>query len=171
MGPTWGPPGSCRPQVGPMLAPWVLLSRVCYCSMQQQTAFLSAPGGLLSHIFNHRIILDYAGVAVMCPSIPSIFDIWAPLLTHWGQDKMAAISQMTLSNAFSWMKIYAFWLRFHWSVFLRVKLTIFQLWFRYWLGADQATTHYLNQWWLDYRRIYTSLVLNDLSCVGHLSNM
>ena len=22
MGPTWGPPGSCRPQMGPMLAPW-----------------------------------------------------------------------------------------------------------------------------------------------------
>ena len=28
MGPTWGPPGSCRPQVGSMLAPWTLLSRV-----------------------------------------------------------------------------------------------------------------------------------------------
>ena len=26
MGPTWGPPGSCRPQMGPMLAPWSLLS-------------------------------------------------------------------------------------------------------------------------------------------------
>ena len=24
--PTWGPPGSCRPQVGPMLAPWTLLA-------------------------------------------------------------------------------------------------------------------------------------------------
>ena len=26
MGPTWGPPGSWRPQMGPMLAPWTLLS-------------------------------------------------------------------------------------------------------------------------------------------------
>ena len=26
MGPTWGPPGSCRPQIGPMLAPWTLIS-------------------------------------------------------------------------------------------------------------------------------------------------
>ena len=26
MGPTWGPPGSCRPQIGPMSAPWTLLS-------------------------------------------------------------------------------------------------------------------------------------------------
>ena len=25
MGPTWGPPGSCRPQMGPVLAPWTLL--------------------------------------------------------------------------------------------------------------------------------------------------
>ena len=26
MRPTWGPPGSCRPQMGPILAPWTLLS-------------------------------------------------------------------------------------------------------------------------------------------------
>ena len=26
MGSTWGPPGTCRPQMGPMLAPWTLLS-------------------------------------------------------------------------------------------------------------------------------------------------
>ena len=26
MGPTWGPAGSCRPQMGPTLAPWILLS-------------------------------------------------------------------------------------------------------------------------------------------------
>ena len=30
MGPPWGPPGSCRPQVGPMLAPWTLLSGIFY---------------------------------------------------------------------------------------------------------------------------------------------
>ena len=28
MGPTWGPPGSCRPRMGPMLAPWTLLSGI-----------------------------------------------------------------------------------------------------------------------------------------------
>ena len=26
MEPTWGPSGSCRPQMGPILAPWILLS-------------------------------------------------------------------------------------------------------------------------------------------------
>ena len=53
--------------------------------------------------------------------------IW---LTHWGRDKMDAVSQTIFSNAFSWMKIYAFRLKFHWGLFLRVKLTIFQHWFR-----------------------------------------
>ena len=50
-------------------------------------------------------------------------------LTHWGRDKMAAISQTTLSIAFSWMKILEFRLNFHWSLFLRVQLTIFHHWF------------------------------------------
>ena len=33
-------------------------------------------------------------------------------------------SQTTFSNVFSWMKMYEFWLKFHWSLFLRVQLTI-----------------------------------------------
>ena len=51
-------------------------------------------------------------------------------LTHWRRDKMAAVSQTTLSNAFSWMKMLEFRLRFYWSLFLRVPLTIIQHWFR-----------------------------------------
>ena len=31
VGPTWGPPGSCRPQMGPMLAPRTLLSKPLWC--------------------------------------------------------------------------------------------------------------------------------------------
>ena len=57
------------------------------------------------------------------------------ILTHWGLDKIAAILPTTFSNAFSWMKMHTF--RF--SLFLRFELTIFQHWFRQWLGADQAT--------------------------------
>ena len=33
MGPSWGPSGADRTQVGPMLAPWTLLSGVIYSSM------------------------------------------------------------------------------------------------------------------------------------------
>ena len=84
------------------------------------------------------------------------------MLTHWGRAKMADISQTTFSNVFSSMKMFEFRLKFHWSLLLSVQLTIFQHWFRKWLGADQATSHYLNQWWLDYRRIYASFGLNEL---------
>ena len=51
-------------------------------------------------------------------------------LTHWGRDKMVAVSQTTLLITFSWMKMLDFLLRFHWSLFLRVQLTIIQHWFR-----------------------------------------
>ena len=33
-------------------------------------------------------------------------------------DKMAAIPQTIFSGAFSWMKCFLFWLKFHWSLFL-----------------------------------------------------
>ena len=48
------------------------------------------------------------------------------MLTHWGRDEMDAISQTTHSNAFSWMKMFEFRLKFHWNLFLWVQLTIFQ---------------------------------------------
>ena len=43
---------------------------------------------------------------------------WSPfclglnVLTHWGRDKMTTIFRMTFSNAFSWMKMFKFWLNF-----------------------------------------------------------
>ena len=67
---------------------------------------------------------------------------------------MAVILQTAFLSAFSSMTMHEFWLKVHWSLFLTVQLTIFQHWFRWWLGAYQATSHYLNQWWLDYRQIY-----------------
>ena len=50
--------------------------------------------------------------------------------THWGRDKMAAIFHTTFSSAFSWMKIFQLRFKFHYSLFLRVHLTIRQHWFR-----------------------------------------
>ena len=48
---------------------------------------------------------------------------------------MAAIVQTTFSNAFSWMKMFQLRLQFHWSLFLRVQLTIFQHWL---FGSDNG---------------------------------
>ena len=74
-----------------------------------------------------------------------------------------------VDDIFKWVfliKMYEFRLGFHWSLFLRFELTIFQHWFRLWLGSSQATSHYLNQWWLVYWRIYASLSLNELTHWG-----
>ena len=59
-------------------------------------------------------------------------EVWGVFceLTHWGRDKMAVVLQTTLSFTSSWMKMLEFRWRFHWSLFLRVQLTIFQHWFR-----------------------------------------
>ena len=86
-------------------------------------------------------------------------------------DKMAAIF-LTFSTAFSCVKMREFRLRLYWNSFLRCEL--FQHWFRQWLGADQATSNYLNQWWLAYWRTYALLGLNQLiqfteiieTCIG-----
>ena len=51
-------------------------------------------------------------------------------LTHWSRDKVAASFLRTFSNAFSWMKISKFQLRFHWNLFPIVQLTTSQHWFR-----------------------------------------
>ena len=57
----------------------------------------------------------------------TVMRVW---LTHWGRNKMADIYQTTFSNVFSWMKMYKFRVRFHWSSSPRIQLTIFRHWFR-----------------------------------------
>ena len=91
--------------------------------------------------------------------ISSLFRLTTDSLTHWSRDKMDVIFQTAFWNWYSWMNMLKFRLKFHWSLFLRFQLTIFQHWFRL---ADQATSHYLNQWWIVYWRIYASLGLNEL---------
>ena len=46
--------------------------------------------------------------------------------TYWGPNKMAHIWLTTFSKAFSWKKLFVFWLKFHWSFVTRVQLTIIQ---------------------------------------------
>ena len=57
------------------------------------------------------------------------------ILAHLHLNKMAAISQMTFSNASSSIKNLQFVFKFQWSLFLRVQLTISEHWFRKWFGA------------------------------------
>ena len=54
--------------------------------------------------------------------LPIFFDD----VTHWGQDKIATIFQTIFSNAFLWMKMNKYGLRFHKRLFPMVQSTIFQ---------------------------------------------
>ena len=83
---------------------------------------------------------------------------WIPLpnhvakghLKHWGWDRVADISKMLFSSAFYSMKMFA------------EVCSQGSNWFRYWLGAEQVASHYLNQWCIIYWCIYASLSLNEL---------
>ena len=72
------------------------------------------------------------------------------------------LSRPLLRHCNEWIML-EFRLRNYWNLFLMFRLSISQHWFRYWLCADQATSHYLNQWWLVHCRIYASLDLNELT--------
>ena len=77
---------------------------------------------------------------------------------------MAAILQMAFWNAFTSIKIVVFWFKFHWDLFLKAQMKTSQhYWFRYWLSAERATGHCLEQWWTwGHRRIYASLGISEL---------
>ena len=105
---------------------------------------------LCSHIYHYKLkwIVDFEYkfwhsfiLKLHCPPIewnhPTSMAVlphirWKSMsnLTHWGRDKMDAISQKTFSSAFSWMTMLDFRLKFHWSLFLRVLSTILYHWFR-----------------------------------------
>ena len=74
MGPTWGPPGTCWPQVGPMLAPWTLLSRI--------------PSSM--HMMLGCVLLWLCAVVVWCCLV---FPMSLNLLHwHWGNLTIVTVS-------------------------------------------------------------------------------
>ena len=68
-------------------------------------------------------------------------------LTYWGRDKMAAIFQTTFPNAFFLNEMYEFRIRFHWNMFLRVKLTISQHWL---VPNIRQAIIWINTDWMDW---------------------
>ena len=108
------------------LLPWIRLCEAPNYSKKNQVNIIAADTLALG------VTKSSAGMVLTTE------DIFIQKLTHWGQDEMDAISQTTLSSAFSWMKVFEFWLKFHWSLFLRVKLTISSI------GSDNGLV--LSRW-------------------------
>ena len=79
-------------------------------------------------------IFDVLSMVYGSPSTMAIYRCWftgyiISSLTHWGRDKLDAISQSAFFNSFSW-KMFEFRIKFYWSLLLRAQLTTFQNWFR-----------------------------------------
>ena len=151
MGPTWGQSGTDRTQVGPMLATWTLLSGNFWHNIKlhfQVQTDLNADTSPIQHVrsclldsyFNVRTTVSSTTgttqrIACLDKCTLETTDRLRPLpartwLIHWSRDKMAAVSQTIFSNALHWMKMFEFRLKFHWSLLLRIQITIFNHWFR-----------------------------------------
>ena len=79
-------------------------------------------------------------------------------LSHWSQDKMAAILE-TFWNAFSWMKIYEFHGKFHWSMFLMVWLILSQRWG--WTGDEPLSVSVIAEFSDTFMCHSASVICND----------
>ena len=79
-------------------------------------------------------ILSYRNkIVVQCHSIGN-WSIWPAFCIR--------NFQMHISEGNVWISITN-----DWSLFLMVQLIMIQVWFRWWIGAEEAISHYLNQWW------------------------
>ena len=60
---------------------------------------------------------------------------------------MAVILLTTFSNTFSWLKMIAFWFKFHWNLFPIIQLTTSHRGFRKWHGTCLPTNYHRKQRW------------------------
>ena len=68
------------------------------------------------------------------------------------------------SKAFIQKETFVFWyIKNHWNLIRQAQLTISHHWLRWWVGAKQLPSHYLNQWWIIEWCIYMALSLDGLS--------
>ena len=142
MGPAWGPLGSYRPQMGPMLAPWTWLSGVSltlFCFVSRDT------------VLTPYFVLNW------CADIHSSSQ-WPILLTHLPLDKMATtFTDDMLKRIFLNEDIIIsiqFSLKF---VPIRVQLTISQPWLDNGLAPNRRQAIIWNNADPSYRRIYAAL--------------
>ena len=79
MGPAWGPPGSCRPQMGPMLAPWTLLS--------------GRPQNL------HHMLCNWVHNDLICVYLYHVYDASELCVIFWHQESAQSKHLQRLSYA------------------------------------------------------------------------
>ena len=82
--PTWGPPGSCRPQVGPTLAPWTLLTG----NWRVRSSLVDTIDTVYPNEYIHGLCF-----AVVCCGLVLVFFPYPPQSLHWYWDNPAPLKQ------------------------------------------------------------------------------
>ena len=78
-------------------------------------------------------------------SLSPFFPFVAFFLTHWGQEKITAIFQMTFWNSFLCIQIVLFRFKFQQNLFLIAQKNIWQHWLTWWLCTKQVISLCNNQ--------------------------
>ena len=132
MGPTWGPPGSCRPQMGPMLAPWTLLSGYNTASDDLITIMTTFVFQFYSFITYEESIsqMNHQPWKCMCTTW-LMFKLWWPSSTIWWHKSGSTLAQVM---PFCLMAP-NYWLNQCWLIISKVQ----------WYSFDSNFTRYLHQ--------------------------
>ena len=123
MGPTWGPSGADRTQVGPMLAPWTLLSGYCWLSVPFISQNLPRSGihssihGLVQEIYYSSVLEMELHISCTNPSMSFIhyFNIY---VTSASISYQAKIGVMVMTQCCKLMK-------FSLIIFFSQQITMF----------------------------------------------
>ena len=100
------------------------------------------------HFITHTVVKRTrvpAGSLVRLATVTHILEISSLVLRQYQHIEVEKKTRRQFQKSFSWMTIVVFWLGFYCNLFPMVQLTTCQHMFRWWLGFEQATSHYLNQ--------------------------
>ena len=103
MGPTWGPPGSCRSQMGPMLAPWTLLhvSGLAYIEAEtQRLPFCRRHFQLF--FFNENVSISIKVSLDYVPKAPIDSKWTLAQIMAWGRTSDKQLSESTVTYRVHW---------------------------------------------------------------------
>ena len=152
MGPTWGPSGADKAQVGPMLAPWTLLSRLypmklstelnCFWILHRASQWYCRGVCKISNWFDIwqrsyvlKISWDWSwrclseGHSVLYQPQFTPMMQGVTQLSYWQLNKMADLYTISLS-VISWNEIFENFLNFCQNSACRVDVTVSENWFR-----------------------------------------
>ena len=121
------------------------------CAINRPGCAINRPGWSQTHLATTEKQFILVGIAILvpypfCKVITSHLEIGCQEMEHWHPSNGCHFAENIFDFIFLTGNLILL-IKFHWSLLPMVHLTISQYWFRVWLGAYQAPSHNLNQWW------------------------